>query len=96
MTCENPNTQSIRVSPRSTFQTARIESCVIEKAATLPVGATLLSVATSSAWVCPTPPGVIAKIPESMWDEAIRKMVNAVIGIPKAAMKTTLTPIRKQ
>jgi hypothetical protein len=31
-----------------------------------------------------------------MWDEAIRKMVNAVIGIPKAAMNTTLTPIGKQ
>jgi hypothetical protein len=31
-----------------------------------------------------------------MWDEATRKTVNAVIGIPKAAMKTTLTPIRKQ
>ena len=51
--------------------------------------------ATSSACVWPTPPGVIAKIPESMWDEATRKIVNAVIGMPKAAMKIVFTPIRQ-
>ena len=31
-----------------------------------------------------------------MCDEATRKTVNAVIGIEKAAMKTTFTPIRQQ
>jgi hypothetical protein len=61
----------------------------------LPLEANSRSVATSSACVCPTPPGVIAKIPESMWDAATRKTVKAVIGIPKEAMKTTLTPIRQ-
>src|SRR6476620_10847901 len=81
--------------PRRTFQIVRIESCVIENAATLLVDAYWLSVATSSAWVWPTPPGVIAKIPDSMWDEATRKIVNAVTGMTKAAMKMVFTPIRQ-
>jgi hypothetical protein len=72
--------QSITAIPSRTFQIVRIESCVIENAATLLVGAYLLSVATSSGWVWPAPPGVIAKIPESMCDEATRKTVNAVTG----------------
>jgi hypothetical protein len=45
LTCEKPKTQSISVRPRRTFQIVRIESCVIEKAATLPVGPWRLSVA---------------------------------------------------
>src|SRR5438067_13170615 len=81
--------------PSRTFQIVRIESCVIEKAATLLVDAYWLSVATSSACVWPTPPGVIAKIPESMCDEATRKTVNAVTGRWKADMKTMVTPMRQ-
>ena len=52
--------------------------------------------ATSSACVWPTPPGVIANSPESMCEDATRKTVNAVTGMPKAAMKTMFTPTRQQ
>ena len=82
--------------PRTTFHIIRTESCVTENAATFSVGACLPSVATSSACVCPTPPGVIAKSPESMCEEATSATVYAVTGMSKAAMKTTLTPMRQQ
>jgi hypothetical protein len=35
-----------------------------------------------------------AKSPDNMCEDAIRNTVNAVIGMPNAAMKTMLTPIR--
>lgn len=49
--------------PSTTFQIVRIASWVMEKAAMSSVAACPRRVATSSAWVWPTPPGVIAKIP---------------------------------
>jgi hypothetical protein len=72
------------------------ESWVMENAATSWLGAYRRSVATSSACVCPTPPGVIAKSCDNMCDEATRKTVEEVTGIWNAVMKTTFTPTRQQ
>jgi hypothetical protein len=65
------------------FHSVTIESWLTENAVTLLAGANLRSVTTSSACVCPTPPGVIVKICDSMCDDATRKMVNAVTGCRK-------------
>jgi hypothetical protein len=82
------------MTPSTTFQRVMTESCVIENAATSWLEAYRRSVAMSSACVCPTPPGVIAKSWDNVCDDATRKIVKTVIGIWNAAMKTTLTPMR--
>jgi hypothetical protein len=60
-----PDAHSITTIPGTTFQIVMTASCVVEKAAMSSVEACPRRVATSSACVCPTPPGVIAKRPES-------------------------------
>ena len=84
------------MTPRTTFQIVRMASWVIEKAAMSSADAWLRNVATSSAWVWPTPPGVIANKPDSMCEAATMKTVKGVTGIENAAMKTTFTPMRQQ
>ena len=79
--------------PSTTFQIVITESWVIENAAMSPArGPAPAALPHRVPESGQRRPGV-PKTPESMWDEATRKTVNAVIGMLKAAMKTTLTPI---